>query len=126
MNCADMTDSELATCVDEYVKRIRARAASLGYDNGQINISVMAFGYQSEKEYEIDHSVTIGGYSHEIKVKSNNALAGVERAVARWREDNNFPPTKVQPMLCAPTPPSEPEYTEFAVVEENNDDDVPF
>lgn len=117
-----LTDDELATCVDEYMKRAMRVANEV---NVQRAVYVMASCCDNKTEYEIDHKAELGPYNKEIKINSNNAIHGMRRALGRHIDDLELSPTKVQPMLPAPAPTPVHEYHEFEEVKEDADND-PF
>lgn len=114
-------DSFLATCVDEYVKRIIQTARSQEY-NENIHVNIGASQYRPDGEFAITHKVG-AGYG-ESNVDSSNALEGVRIFVRRWREDKGMAPEFVRPMLPAPAPTDYAEFTE--VTSTRVDDDIPF
>lgn len=118
-----LSDSDLATCVDEYMKRIIAVARSQEYDKN-IFVSVVTSQYSPDGEYTIHHKVG-GGYDKQ-NVESANALEGVRIFVRRWREDQGMAPQVVVPMLAPPAPAPEPEYSEYEEVSTDVEDDIPL
>lgn len=105
----DMTDKELATCVDEYVKRAVNRARELGFKD-KVQVQIWAWAYNANGDYTIDHSLELSSSSY--KLTGSNLIPFVDILVQRIREDRSFETTKVSPQLPAPAP-NEEEYTEF-------------
>lgn len=120
MDCVrNAPDTFLATCVDEYMKRIIQSARGQEY-NENLFVSVTTVQYRPDGEFTIAHKVG-AGYG-ESNVESSNALDGVRIFVRRWREDKGMAPEFVRPMLVAPT-----EYAEFTEVTPTHvDDDIPI
>jgi hypothetical protein len=113
MKIEALTDTELATCVDEYVKRVIARARGMEY-NDSITVNITACHYQRNSDYEIMHQVDIGNYPRVHKASGSNALQGVVRALHAYELDRADKPTTVTAMLPAPV-----EEAEFEEVHED-------
>jgi hypothetical protein len=123
----NMSDAELATCVDAYVQRAINKAREREY-NKQITIFIHASSFRRDDEYDIDHNLTLGGYGEESKVKSNNAINAVLQLVPAIQHVEVDKPTRVVKMLTAPVElKHEPEiYADFEPLSDPLDDDVPF
>ncbi len=98
------SDVFLATCVDEYMKRVIRRARVMEY-NDNIEVSVDASQYRRDSDYEITHTVSFG--YNKPSIKGNNCLHAVDRLVNRWREDQDLAPVTVTVMLPPPAPSPE-------------------
>lgn len=106
----NLSDAELATCVDEFVKRSIQHARDVGYDK-LIAITISAEQYSSDGDYEIKHKATVGeAWNSPYNSITNNLYQSVDNAVARWLEDQLNTPTQVRTMIT-----HEPELSSVGV-----------
>jgi hypothetical protein len=121
MNVEDLTNTELATCVDEYFKRAM-QAAHTTHEDARAewcSFTVTASCSNLHDEYEIQHQV-ICGWGNSIKITGNNIIRDGVKAMNRYLNDKrDHQPTKVQPLLAAPK-------DEDSNIEDAQFDDVPF
>jgi len=115
VNINDLSDAELAACVDLYCARALQKA---GNSANFHHIFISAYK-KSSTEVEVEHQLDLGGNN---KWKGNNLFTGVELLLARMREDATVAPNVISLALPAPTAPV---YAEFTPVRDL-DDDVPF
>lgn len=108
MHISDLSDAQLATCVDEYMKRAVNRMRASEY-TGKVLVQIWAWQWGRDDDYTIDHSIEL---NENYKMKGNNILLQIPILLARIEEDKQFSPTEVKLSLPAPTPVEE-EYTEF-------------
>ena len=94
----NLSEKELATCVDEFVKRAINHARNTGY-NKHLYVAISASQYSPDQEYTIEHSAAVGEYSKEHKSSTNNLVQSVDNAVSRWLADQLNAPTTVRPMI---------------------------
>jgi hypothetical protein len=95
----NMSNEQLATCVDEFVKRAMTQLASNGYD-GVHAIQITASRYGPDAEFQIAHNAIIGSeYGGGITRRTNNLIVSARRANAAWCEDQNDKPVNVVPMI---------------------------
>ena len=115
MNFDNLTDEQLATCVDEYVQRVVNWARSNGCDK-EISVMISSFVYNQDSEYKVEHSLTIGStYGGTCsKSTSNNAITAVKQIVPAMQAVEVDMPRTVRTMLAAPA------------LEEEIDEDRPF
>lgn len=112
IDLTQLSNEQLATCVDLYVQRAM-RLAELAEVDKAISIQIYANQYGSTGEYEISHSASIGDYNTTNKVTNNNAINGMRKCVDRWGADRIEQPTKIQPLLSAPVVSEDIEDAEF-------------
>jgi hypothetical protein len=127
LDVKSLTDTQLATCVDEYVKRtmLAGRTRHEDMQNEYIGVTVTASQGNADAEYAIEHKVNIGWGTGQ-NVVGNNCIRGVVLATDRFCNDKAIGPTKVQPLLAAPLSDPNMSDAEFFEVVEDRSDDVPF
>lgn len=97
-----LSDEQLARCVDLYVQRAM-RIAQIREVTEQVSISINAYCFRPNEDYDISHAATIGDYNSVNKVIGSNAVRAMVKLVDRWGADRVEQPTKVQALLNAPT-----------------------
>jgi hypothetical protein len=98
MNIDNLSNKELATCVDEFVKRAIQHAKDVGITDKSILVSITASTH-GENEYKIEHRASISDWPNEWKSVNNNLVAAMDNACARWLADQLDAPTVVRPMI---------------------------
>jgi hypothetical protein len=117
MNIDNLSDMQLATCVDELFKRCinSVRAAGL---STQIQLMVSATQFGADGEYEIKHRAIVGDYQKSNSSETGNLMLSVQNAAAQWLADAVHAPIKVVPMITHQQPQQEHEDELAAPVEE--------
>lgn len=115
VNIENLSDNDLATCVDEFFKRVINSIRNSGIEQ-PIQLLVRTSQYDKETDYKIEHKALIGhDYGEHHTSTVNNLMTAAHNAAARWLEDKTQEPDTVRPMIAY-----QPEQT---VVE---NEDVPF
>jgi hypothetical protein len=122
-----MSDAELATCVDEYVKRAMTLAHRVhGAESEYMTLNIRATCHNIDEEYEIAHEVSCG-WGTTVTLKGSNAINAGVTAMTRYLDDKAIHrPTKVTPLLAAPEPEEPVEYAEVEEVTTVGDEFGPF
>jgi hypothetical protein len=113
----NLSDKELATCVEEFVKRAIQHGRNAGYPKS-ITIQIYASQYEQSSDYTISQMAWVGDYNKEHKSDTNNLIQSVDNAVSRWLSDQIDAPTVVRPMIT-----HEPS---IVAQEQEHDDGIPF
>lgn len=113
-DAATLSDFQLATCVEELIKRAIAVPRNLDFADG-ISVSITASQSYRDSEYKIEHKVSVGNWSDSQTSITNNAVQSAHNAFSRWLEDKTQEPTTIRPLLSAPKP--RPEYTDADFVD---------
>lgn len=96
----NLSDADLQTCVEEFVKRavqnVRSKGISL-----PINATITVQQYNTEDSYKIKHQFMIGSqYGLNYQSEVNNLIQAGDNAAARAIEDMLSPPIDVVPMIA--------------------------
>ena len=104
-----MNAADLATCVEEYIKRAIATAREYeGLEKETVHLSISTSQYNSEAEFTIKHEARVGdnyGTGQYAQTSTNNLIEGVESCAHRLSMDKGKQPNVIGPLLPAPTPP---------------------
>jgi hypothetical protein len=111
----NLSDTDLQTCVEEFVKRAVTNVRSKGISL-PINAKIEITQYGETDSYKIKHQFMIGSqYGLNYQSEVNNLIQAGDNAAARAIEDMLSPPIDIVPMIAAPTPQ-----------EDSNDEEVPY
>lgn len=98
MNTDNMSDRDLATCVDEFVQRAIRKARNIGYDKS-ISIDISAAQYRQDSDYKIIHKAVVGDYPTQYYSETNNLVKSVDNACANFLQDALNTPKTIRPMI---------------------------
>lgn len=135
LDIKNIADDELATCVDEYFKRIiNLIRENPEFNKDTVSIHVDTSQHYYDGEYTVRHKVQIGdSYGGEgyAQSETSDAVRGARSCINRLMVDRAVPPHKYSAQLPAPEkvdeenfidsppapPPIEPEDAEFEPVD---------
>lgn len=119
ININDLSDAELASCVDLYIVRVMQKMSALEFDN-YVNIEIRCPVNNPQDELTVTHHMSVQ-YNNTKKWEGNNLFIGATVLRERVDADKVHEPKKYRPALPAPTPIDYTPFEEVAV-----DDGVPF
>jgi len=102
----DLSDDFLATCVDEYIRRVVATVReNPEFNKDTVHVTVDASQSYYDGEFTVKHKVQVGdsydsnGYA---RAETDNAITGARSCINRLFVDRAHPPRKYSALLPAP------------------------
>jgi hypothetical protein len=117
MNTDNLSDMQLATCVDEFIKRTMQSIRNAGIVTN-VQLSITAIQYTPTSDYEIKHRATVGDYSKQNVSETNNLMRAAHNAGSQWLADQLDAPVTVRQQITHQPEVVEEQEDELATAEQ--------
>jgi hypothetical protein len=117
MNTDNLSDMQLATCVDEFIKRTMQSIRNAGIVTN-VQLSITAIQYTPTSDYKIKHRATVGDYSKQNVSETNNLMRAAHNAGSQWLADQLDAPVTVRQQIIHQPEVVEEQEDELATAEQ--------